>query len=171
MRGTGRFACCSLLSWVRLGEGGVCGLYGVSFSRLIASGKTGILILVPGCCFLLSLFLGTCLLCGRLSWFSAPIALVQCPINRFLRGTTRAIFFINLHLIPSSLGCLLTCWLFATRLLAYQYRPAPRPARIDTVGGEFMAAIRLTGGGDVLFASCYNGWRRGGGGAAMSLLA
>lgn len=49
-----------------------------------------------------------------------------------------AIFFINLHLISSHpiIGCLLAGLLFATRLPSYPYRPAPRPATIDTIGGE-----------------------------------
>lgn len=109
----------------------MCGLYGVSFSRLIASGKTGILILVPGCCFLLSLFLGTCLLCGRLSWFSAPIALVQCPINRFLRGTTRAIFFhqSSSHPIISRLLTYLLAFCYSATRISISPRSSPRSYR------------------------------------------
>lgn len=140
--------------------GGVCGLCGVSFSRLLASGEACILILVPGCCFLLSLFLGTCLLCGRFYGSPPPpIALVQCPINRFLRGTGGSDFFINFSshtLLVSPMPVLrlrlIACGVFTTRILgyspAYQYRPAPRPATLDT------------GGGEVHGCDAADGWRR-----------
>ena len=86
-------------------------------------------------------------------WSSAPIALVQCPINRFLRGTGGSDFFyrFSFHLILS-LGCLLTDLLFATRLLAYPYRPAPRPATLDTEDGEGMDCD--VGGGGGLMTAC-----------------
>ena len=127
--------------------GGVCRLCGVPFSRLIDSGETGILILVPGCCFLLSLFLGTCLLCGRLSWFCRPHRSRPNAPNWFLRGTDGSVFFCRFFLpysacfsdagSPPTAACLRG---FITRILgyspAYQYRPAPRPATIDTIGGE-----------------------------------
>ena len=119
-------------------------------------------------------------------WSSAPIALVIAPIKRFLRGTTGAIFFANFsshtqlastipvprptscacyrpaclassHLLITSLGCLLTDLLFATRLLAYQYRPAPRPATLDTEDGEVHGCDTTDGWRDILLASC--GWQ------------
>ena len=69
-------------------------------------------------------------------WSSAHIALVIAPMNWFLRGTTGAIFlpiFISSHPISRLLA---TGSLFATRLLTYPYRPAPRPATLDTEDGE-----------------------------------
>lgn len=48
-------------------------------------------------------------------WFSAPIALVYAPINRFLRGTGESDFFlpffISLHPIPRLPAYLRGCFL------------------------------------------------------------
>lgn len=62
------------------------------------------------------------------------------------------------HLLIPSLGCLLTDLLFATRLLAYQYRPAPRPAFLDTEDGEVHGCDTTDGWrAIILLASC--GWQ------------
>lgn len=63
--------------------------------------------------------------------------------------------FISSHL---SAACLFAWSLFATWILAYQYRPAPRPATIDTEDGEDMSCD--AGGGSWLFcfASCGRRW-------------
>lgn len=86
-------------------------------------------------------------------WSSAPIALVIAPINRFLRGTTGAIFFTDFHFISSHLSaaCLRICFL----LPGYSHiniAPllAPLPSTRGT--GRFMAAIRMAGSG--LMTAC-----------------
>lgn len=94
-------------------------------------------------------------------WFSAPIALVYAPINRFLRGTGESDFFIDFHLIPFHLSAaLLADLLFDTRLLAYPYLPAPRPAILDTIGGEVHGCDTTDGWRDILLASGGDRWRR-----------
>ena len=57
-----------------------------------------------------------------------------CPNKSVSPGHDGSDFFINLHLIISRL--LTYLWSFATRLPSYPYRPAPRPATLDTMGGE-----------------------------------
>lgn len=108
-------------------------------------------------------------------WFSAPIALVYAPINRFLRGTGGSDFFINLHLIPFHLpaACLLAEALFATRLPSYPYLPAPRPVILDTIGGEVHGCDTTDGLGrcHTCLISCVRWMATGTAGAAMSLLA
>ena len=108
-------------------------------------------------------------------WFSAPIALVYAPINRFLRGTGGSDFFINLHLIPFHLpaACLLAEALFATRLPSYPYLPAPRPVILDTMSGEVHGCDTTDGLGrcHTCLISCVRWMATGTAGAAMSLLA
>ena len=78
-------------------------------------------------------------------FLAAPhIALAHAP-KSVPPGYDESDFFIDFHPISSNLptACLLVRF-FATRLLAYPYRPAPRPAIIDTIGGDGMTAIRAT---------------------------
>lgn len=86
----------------------------------------------------------------------------NAPINRFLRGAGGSDFFYRFssHLIISRLlACVVA---FATRLPSYPYRPAPLPVSIDTIGGEVHGCDTVGGGGDVVLASCGDGWQREG---------
>lgn len=75
-------------------------------------------------------------------WFSAPIALVYAPINRFLRGTGESDFFCHFssRFIPS-LGCLLTCvvaFYYPATLISISPRSSPRYPRHDRRGGSWL---------------------------------
>lgn len=104
-----------------------CGRRGGSSACLGEAGRVSVWImwsvLFSVDCFGVSVYINTCawmlfspffvswhvLVVWAVLWFSAPIALVYAPINRFLRGMTGA---ISLSIfISSSLGCLLTCGL------------------------------------------------------------
>lgn len=61
-------------------------------------------------------------------------------------------FFIDFHSISSLDRLLAYLRSFATRLLAYPYRPAPRPATLDTGDGEGMDCD--VGGGGGLMTAC-----------------
>lgn len=158
-----------------------CGRRGGSSACLGEAGRVSVWImwsvLFSVDCFGVSVYINTCawmlfspffvswhmLVVRAVLWFSAPpIALVYAPINRFLRGTTGAIFYqSSSHLIISRL---LACGFafFATRLLAYQYRSTPRPATIDTIGGEIHGCDTADGWRAILLASCGDEWRREG---------
>lgn len=69
-------------------------------------------------------------------WFSAPIALVYAPINRFLRGTGGSDFFFFLPIFISShfsATCLLAGLLFCypATIISISPRSSPRYHRHD----------------------------------------
>lgn len=127
--------CRLLLAWVRL-DWGVCGLCGVSFSRLIASGEACILILVPWMLFS-PFFVSWHVLVRRAALLVlSPTSLSSIYPHELVppgHGLERFFLSIFISSHPSA-ACLLLESLFATRLLSYLYRPVPRPALLDTDG-------------------------------------
>lgn len=137
-----------------------CGRRGGSSACLGEAGRVSVWImwsvLFSVDCFGVSVYINTCawmlfspffvswhvLVVRAVLWFSAPIALVYAPINRFLRGTGGSDFFINLHLIPFHLpaACLLAEALFcySATIISISPRSSPRYPRHDERGGSWL---------------------------------
>lgn len=76
-------------------------------------------------------------------------------------GHGRERFFLSIFISSHPIiGCLLAGLLFTTRLPSYPYRPAPRPATIDTIGGEVHGYDTTDGWRAILLASGGDRWRR-----------